>query len=224
MSDMDRLNQRGAINLLLIPLIISVLFLFGTAGFAFWAFSERARYKDRSDQEVAVAVQKAVAETQEADAVKYAEEAKKPYDTYIGPAAFGNITVNYPKTWSSYVVESERGGNPVNGYFQPNTVPSVTDQNKTFALRVELVQQSYDSVLNQFKPLVNNAKVTIAPYTLEKVPSVVGSRVEGQITPRKQGTMIVFPLRNMTLKVWTESNDFKGDLDTHILPNFSFVP
>lgn len=224
MSDMNRLNQRGAINILLIPFVLLLIFFFGTAGFAVWAFSERGHYKDESDQEVAVAVQQAIKDTQEADAVKYAEEAKKPYDTYIGPAAYGNITINYPKTWSAYVAEAERGGNPINGYFQPKIVPSVTDQEKTFALRVELVQQSYDTILTQFKSSLNAGKVTIAPYKLDKVPSVVGSRVEGQITPKKQGTMIVLPLRNMTLKIWTESNDFKGDLDTHILPNLSFVP
>jgi hypothetical protein len=224
MSDMNRLNQRGAINMLLIPLGILLLFFFGALGFGIWAFSERGRYKDHSDQEVAVAVQEAISNTQESEAFKYAEEAKKPYETYIGPATYGNITVNYPKTWSAYVVESERGGNPVNGYFQPKVVPSVTDQDKTFALRVELVQQSYDTVLTQFKALLTASKVTIAPYKLDKVPSVVGSRIEGQITPKKQGTMVILPLRNMTLKVWTESNDFKGDFDTHILPNFTFVP
>jgi hypothetical protein len=224
MSDMNRLNQSGAINVLLIPLIIAVLFFMGTLGFAAWAFSERQHYKDQSDQEVAAAVQKAIAATQETEAKKYAEEAKEPYDTYIGPAAFGNITVNYPKTWSAYVAESERGGNPVTGYFQPKVVPNITDQENAYALRVELVQKSYDSVLQQFKTLANTGKVTIAPYKLDKVPSVVGTRIEGQITPKKQGVMVVLPLRNMTLKVWTESNDFKGDLDTHILPNLSFVP
>jgi hypothetical protein len=224
MSDMNRLNQRGAMSMLLIPFILLVFFFFGVSGFAIWAFSERGKYKDHSDQEVAVAVQKAITDTQEADALKYAEEAKKPYDTYVGPAAYGNITINYPKTWSAYVAETERGGNPVNGYFQPLVVPSITDTTRTFALRVELVQQSYATVLNTFRQQVTTSKVTIAPYTLEKVPSVVGSRVEGQITPKKQGTMVILPLRNMTLKIWTESNDFKSDLDTHILPNMSFVP
>lgn len=218
------LGQRGAINLLLVPLVIVVVLFFSAAGLAVWALSERSHYKNESDQEVAAAVQTAIEDTQATEAAKYAESAKKPYDTYIGPAPFGNITVNYPKTWSSYVVENERGGNPVNGYFQPVTVPSVTDQDRNFALRIELVQNSYDTVLGQFKSTIEQAKATIAPYTLPKVPSVVGSRVEGQITPRKQGTMIILPLRNMTLKIWTESNDFKGDLDTHILPNFSFVP
>jgi hypothetical protein len=221
---MNRLSQRGAINILLIPFIMLVVFFLGAAGFGFWAFSQRNHYKNESDQEVSAAVNQAIVTQKKTDAAEYAEQAKKPYDTYIGPSAFGNITVNYPKTWSSYVVESERGGNPISGYFQPGFVPSVTDVDNTFALRVELVQTSYDTVLSQFKASLSIGKVTIAPYTLPKVPSIVGSRVEGQITPTKQGTMVILPLRNMTLKIWTESNDFKGDLDTHVLPNFSFVP
>lgn len=224
MSNMNRLSQRGAINVLTIPFIMLIVFFLGAAGFGLWAYSQRTHYKEQSDQEVAKAVTAAVQTTQVADGEKYAEEAKKPYDVYIGPAQFGNITVSYPKTWSGYVVETERGGDPVNAYFQPKTVPSVTDPDNTFALRIELVQTSYDTVLNQFKASIGNGKVTVAPYTLPKVPSVVGSRVEGQITPKKQGTMVILPLRNLTLKIWTESNDFKGDLDTHILPNLTFVP
>jgi len=86
------------------------------------------------------------------------------------------------------------------------------------------VQSSYQTVVEQFKPRIDTGKATSSPYTLPKVPSVVGLRVEGQITETKQGVMIVLPLRNMTLKIWTESNDFKGDLDTNILPNLTFVP
>lgn len=224
MSDMNRLSERGAINLLLIPFIMLLLFFFGAVGFGAWAYNQRTHYKDHSDQEVAAAVEKAIDTQKTTDAAEYAEQAKKPYDTYIGPAAFGNITVNYPKTWSAYTIENERGGNPISAYFQPGTVPSVIDEDNAFALRVELVQTPYDTVLGQFKALLTANKVTVAPYTLPKVPSIVGSRIEGQITPTKQGTMVVLPLRNLTLKIWTESNDFKGDLDTHILPNLTFVP
>jgi Flp pilus assembly protein TadG len=224
MSNMKKLTQRGAINILLIPFVLVVLFFFGSLGFGFWAFSQRNHYKDHSDQEVAAAVAAAIQQQKQSDAADYAQQAKKPYNTYIGPAAFGNITVNYPKTWSSYVIESDSGGNPISGYFMPNTVPNVTDPNNSYALRIELVQTSYDTVVSQFQSALQIGKVTVQPYTLPKVPSVVGSRIEGQITPTKQGTMIVLPLRNMTLKIWTESNDFKGDLDTAVLPNFSFVP
>lgn len=221
---MSKLNQRGAINVLLIPLILMTLLFLSAGSFGVWAFTSRADYKNNSDQKAAIAAAEMRKKTQAEDEVKYAEQAKKPYDTYIGPAPYGNITVNYPKTWSAYVVEAERGSTPVSAYFQPKIVPSITNQENSFALRVELVQNTYESVLDQFKTRLDRSQATVKPYSLPKVPSVVGSRVEGQITNTKQGTMVILPLRNMTLKIWTESNDFKGDLDTHILPNFSFIP
>jgi hypothetical protein len=221
---MNRLDQRGAINILLVPLVLSIIFFVGALGFGFWAFASRQDYKDNVDQKVAVAQQEAVKATQEADAAKYAEDAKKPLETYIGPAAFGNITVNYPKTWSAYAVENQSGGKPISTYFHPKTVPDAGDEDNAFALRVELVQRSYDQVVNSFSGALKSNKVTLEPYKLPKVPSVVGSRITGQITSRKQGVMIVLPLRNMTLQIWTESADFLKDLDENILPNLSFVP
>ncbi|HYH74323.1 MAG TPA: hypothetical protein VD735_00020 [Candidatus Saccharimonadales bacterium] len=221
---MNRLDQRGAINILLVPLILVVVLFVGALGFGFWAFAGYQDYKTNSDKKAQVAANEAILDTQEADAKKFAEEAKKPYDTFIGAAAFGNVTVNYPKTWSAYVEEKDSGSKPINAYFQPKIVPTVSNIENSFALRVELVQQSYDNVVESYGDLLKSGKVTISPFKLDKVPSVVGSRIEGQITVKKQGSMIILPLRNMTLKIWTESNDFKPDLDTHILPNLTFVP
>jgi hypothetical protein len=221
---MKRLNQQGIMNALLIPFILLIVFFIGASGFGVWAFMSRQDYKDNSDKKAAVASAKAVEAAQKVDAAKYAEEAKKPLDTYIGPAAYGNITVQYPKTWSGYVEEAPGNSTPISGYFHPSIVPSIRDRNNSFALRVELTQQSYDQALAAFAPYTKTGKVSVAPYHLAKVPSVVGSRVEGQITTTKQGVMIVLPLRNMTLKIWSEANPFKADLDNNILPNFTFVP
>lgn len=221
---MNRLDQRGAINILLIPLILVVVLFLSALGFGFWAFAGYQDYKNNSDQKAQLAANEAITATQEVDAKKYAEEAKKPLSTFIGAAAFGNVTVHYPKTWSAYVQEKDSGSKPITAYFQPKYVPDVTEKDNSFALRVELVQQSYDSVVESYGSLLKTNKVTLAPFKLDKVPSVVGSRIEGQITQTKQGSMVVLPLRNMTLKIWTESNDFKADLDTNILPNLTFVP
>lgn len=217
-------DQRGAINVLLPALIIVSVFLLAISGVAIWAFMSRSHYKNDTDQITAVAVAKAEEATKKAAADQYAEEIKKPYDTYIGPSAFGTVTVKYPKTWSSYVIENKTGGSPISGYFHPGFVPNVAAQENSFALRVELVRNSYDSVLTTFRSSLQQGKVTISPYTLPKVPNTVGSRIDGQLTQQKQGTMIVLPLRDMTLKIWTESNDFKADLETHILPNLQFQP
>ena len=227
MNSMRRLSsdQRGAVDPLLPALIAMIVFFLGAAGFGIWAFMSRSHYKNDTDKIVASAVTKAEEKTSAAAAAHFAEEEKKPYDLYIGPAAFGNITVNYPKTWSAYSIETQgSGGSPVSAYFHPNYVPNIAAQSNSFALRVELVRTPYDSVMTSFRSALQQKKLTVAPYVLPKVPTIVGSRIDGQLTNVKQGTMIVLPLRDMTLKIWTESNDFKADLETHILPNLSFQP
>jgi len=218
-------DQRGALNVLVLPLIMLFLAFLGAVGFAFWAFAGRQDYKTNSDKKVATAVATAEQQQQQTDAKTYAEQAKQPFNSYIGPSAFGNIILKYPKTWSAYVVVNQNNnGLPIDGYFHPNYVPDVTSQSNNFALRVQVVQQSYDNVLNQFTGQIQQKQVTAQPYSLPKVPSVVGSRLEGQIGQNKQGVMIVLPLRNMTMKIWTEAADYKADLDNSILPNFTFQP
>lgn len=221
---MKKLDQSGAVNWLLVSLILVILLLLGSLGAGYWAYSGRQDYKNNSDKKSAAAAQKAVEATQAADAIKFAQKAKEPYVKYVGPAAFGGLTVVYPKTWSAYVVESANGGNPVDAYFQPGFVPNVSDPTKNFTLRVMIDQTDYSTILSGFSGDAESGKVKVSPYSLAKLPKIIGSRIEGQITPQKQGVMIVLPLRNMTLKIWTESLDFKPDLDNIILPNLSFSP
>jgi hypothetical protein len=219
-------NQLGSLNTLLIPFIFAVLLLIAAASFGFWAFSSRQDYKNNTDQKVAVAVTAAKQQQEAADAATYAQQEKDPLRTYVGPAAYGSLNVLYPKTWSAYVSTASTTGSatPVNGYFEPATVPDVTSQASVYALRVEVTQTAYSQVLATFNGLAQQGLVTVTPYSLPKVPSVVGVRIDGAIEQNKQGSMIILPLRANTLQIWTESSAEESDLNTIILPNLSFSP
>ncbi|HEX3568111.1 MAG TPA: hypothetical protein VHT70_00345 [Candidatus Saccharimonadales bacterium] len=222
---MIKQQEVGAINVLLIPLILVVLLFFGAAGFGYWAFAGRQDYKNNVDKKISVAVATAKQQTQAVDAQQYAEREKQPFNTYHGPQAFGSLIVQYPKTWSAYVAEDSTNNNPIDGYYYPGFVPNLTDPNSSYALRVQVTQESYSDVLAQYTGLLQDNKVSISPVTLPKVPNVTGSRIDGQVTPQKQGSMVVLPLRNMTLKIWTEdSGQFENDFNTYILPNLIFSP
>lgn len=223
MSDMKSLGQKGAINGLLISLIFVVLLLFGALGFGYWAFSGRQDYKDNSDQKVTAAVTAAQAQQQATDGKQYAEEAKNPLKKFVGPSDFGSVTASYPKTWSGYVV-TNGGSNPLDAYFQPDVVPSVNDQDNVFALRVQIIQQNYDQVVQQYSSLVQQKVATLSPYSLPKVPSIVGTKVDGTIATNQQGSVVILPLRNVTLKVFTQSQLYVSDFNNIILPNLSFTP
>lgn len=217
-------SERGAINVLLIPLILAILFLIGAGAFAAWAFNSRQDYKNHTDQKISAAVTVAKQQTQTADAKQFAEEAKQPLKSFVGPQAYGSIVVKYPKTWSAYIDEQNNGGTPIDGYFQPDFVPNISDPNNSFALRLKVVQQSYSQVLNQYSSLTKTGKVTVTPYKPAKVPSITGVRVDGQIQPNKEGSMVILPIRAYTMELWTEAQSYETDFNNNILPNLSFSP
>jgi hypothetical protein len=224
MSGMRVRNQTGAINILLIPVVLLSLFFIGAVSFGIWAYQSRQDYKTNTDQKVDAAV--VVAKQQESTVKdkEFAEKEKSPLKGYTGPSAYGSVSIQYPKTWSAYVSDDTNSDPYVNGYFSPGVVPNVTNEKAVFALRVQVVQQSYSDVLTEFQSTVDEGKATVSPYKLPKVPSVVGSRVEGQVEENKTGSMILLPMRDKTLKIWTNASQFRGDLDTYILPNITFSP
>lgn len=222
---MKKMSGEESGNVLLVPVIlVSVLFV-AAAIFAVWAFGQSQDYKNNVDEKIATAVTANKQLVQSEDAKQYAEAAKNPLKTYTGPDAYGSVKVTYPKTWSAYV-DTTNSSTPVDAYFHADYVPA-DRLNLPYNLRVQVVSNSYSDTLNQFASLTKQGKVNVAPYALPKVPKVTGSVLTGQITPGStdaSGTLILLPLRDKTLKIWTESPTYLADFNTYILPNLTFIP
>lgn len=225
-------NQDGTASGLLIALIVAVMLLVILGVFTASTYSKEQDYKNNVDQKINVAVAAAVQRQQATDKQNYEQAAKLPLSTYKGPEADGSIIIKYPKSWSSYVDTSGNssggGGNAlIDGYFYPGTVPSIEAEQSgdaggaNFALRVQFINDSYSDSLSN---LQQQTGIEVKPYSLPKVPSVVGVRVTGQIEQNKTGDLIVLPVRGQTLEVWTEGNQFESDFTNSILPNLSFSP
>jgi len=218
-------NQDGAVSGLLISLILVVLLLISSAGFGYWAFTGRQDYKNNTDAKIAVAVQVATQKESTAKDAAFAEAIKNPLATYAGPENYGSIIVKYPKTWSAYVDDTGSGSALVDGYFAPGTVPALTGKSSIFALRVQVINQSYSQVLQNLSNQQQSGQVTVSAYALPKVPSVTGVKVIGNISSDTTNvTMVIIPIRSQTLQIWTEGSQFVNDFNNYILPNFSFSP
>lgn len=229
MSGMRRISdQSGEMSVLLIPLVFMTLFFLSSAGFGAWAYMSRQDYKDNSDQKVAVAVADARKSEGIIKDLAFVEAEKNPLTTYKGPDAFGGVQVSYPKTWSAYINSSSAtsGSQPFDAYFSPRAVPSFQATDSVFSLRIAVLPQAYSEVLKQLDGQVTNSTITVNPFTFPRVPGVVGVRVDGQVVQDKKtdGSMIIMPMRDKTLQVWTESPEFRSDFNTIILPNLTFSP
>lgn len=222
---MKKSNQSGALNVLLIPLLlVSILFIVAIV-YALSIYGKEQDYKNNSDQKVAVAVKAAETLQQKVDAKHYEEVAKQPLRTYNGPSDFGNIVIKYPRTWSIYADQSGESGNPIDGYGYPGVVPGQGQNGQTaYALRFQVNNNTYDQMVANYQQQVQSNQVTVTAYKPKNIPGVVGVRVTGEIQNNKNGDMVILPLRNQTFEIWTESPNFEQDFNNYILPNFSFSP
>ena len=222
-STMKRLNQRGAIDSWLIAFIVTLLITLIALGFGIWAFSGRQEYKNKVDEKIAIAVVDAETANSLKKDAEFAEKEKNPLRTYTGPATYGSLSISYPKTWSAYVDETAKSNLPLSGVLNPSFVPGL-QSNLPVAQRFTVSSSNYSSVVKTFDSLVKAGKIKVTPYKADKVPNVIGVRLDGEILTGKQGSMIIVPLRDKTLQVWTESPQFVPDFNTIILPNLVFVP
>ena len=220
---MTKLDNRGVVNTLLIPLIVIGTILLADAIFAIWAYSGRQDFKNNVDKKIETAVEIAKKQTASAKDNEFVEKEKNPLKTYRGPEAYGSVVVKYPKTWSAYVVEGGNSSNPVDGYFNPDFVPGV-QTSSVYALRIQVVPSAYDRELDRYDAFVQKGTVKVVPFRFPKVKSIVGVRLNGEIANGKQGSLILVPLRDKTLKVFTETNSFVADFNKFILPNLKFSP
>jgi hypothetical protein len=199
--------------------------LIGAVIFGFWSFTQWQSEKNSVNTKINSAVATAKQQESNLKDSQFAQTEKYPLRSYTSPAAYGSVTVKYPNTWSAYVIDDTSNSPYVNGYFYPNTVPDTQSTTAAYALRLEVVQDSYSDILGNIQSNVGQGKSTVTPYKLANVPSVVGSLINGQLPSiERSGTMVLLPLRNMSLEIWTEAPQFDADFNNIILPNFTFSP
>ena len=213
----NRLNQRGNMDPLLIPLIVSVILVVGLAGFGIWSYMQYLDQRDNVDQTVATAVADAEAVQKEVLEAEFAEREKSPFNTWISASSIGSIEITHPKTWSVFVDEKDGGSKPLSGFFHPNVVPA--DDTTRYATRILVDESSYTNTLGDFDRGLEDGTITSSPIT---VAGVTGTRFDGQIDKEFRGAMVVFPLRDKTVRIWTESEAYLGDFDTIIIENLTF--
>ncbi len=213
-------KEQGSVSVLLAG-IFGVLFL-GSTVFAFWAFAGRQDYKNNVDEKIADASAIAVQEAETAKDAEFVEKEKSPLRTYKGPATYGSVSFDYPKTWSVYAEEGT-SGTVLDLYAFPGVVPGISDE-KTYALRVEITSQSYDKEIKNYDQEIKTGAVTATAFRPAKVPTALGLRLDGQIEREVEGAVVLLPLRDRTIKIYTEIPEFVGDFNTIILPSLTFIP
>jgi hypothetical protein len=209
--------------------VILVLLLVGSLVFGGWAFKNMQDYKNNSDKKSATAVAAANKVQAAQLQTQFDQQSKSPNKVFSGSPTYGSITFNYPKTWSAYV-DTTNPSEPINAYFHPNEVPG-TQSKTAYALRLELLSTDYAQLTQQLSSQIVNGKITAKAYTPPKLNGVAnvqpGTLFSGQVNQQdntQNGTLLIIKVRDKTLEISTQSNDYLPDFNNTILPSLSFVP
>ena len=214
-------TESGAVNVLLIVVVMVSLIAVGFAVAFFWAFNDRDHYKNDSDALVAAAVATAKSEAQKAFDTTVAEALKQPYVSFSGPADFGSVSFSYPRTWAGYNVENSANRYAV--YYAPQVVPNTGNKASLFSLRVSIVNQTYETVLKSYESLAISGKVTVTPITTG-TDGFGGMRVDGTFDDQFHGSAAIFKIRDKTLTLRTDSQDYMNDFNNVVLATLHFTP
>ncbi len=212
---MHKLDQKGAMNPLLIPIILAAVFMLAFAGVGVVYYGKYIEQKDNNQPLIEAAVTKAEEAQKLQLEAEFVEREKQPYDTYTGPAELGTLKLTYPKTWSAYV-DTTKGA--LDFFAHPFVVPS---EGVKYALRASVIKKSFADEIKGYDSQVKKGELRA---TAVQVAGTQGVRFDGLLEKDVEGSMVVFPLRDKTLRVWTETKDFEGDFNNIVLKNLSFVP
>ncbi|MDO4612353.1 MAG: hypothetical protein Q4B29_02765 [Candidatus Saccharibacteria bacterium] len=169
----------------------------------------------RSDVEGEIAV--AVAEAKDEQAMKleseFLEREKNPYKTFSGPADYGQLTFEYPKTWSVYVAADAAKGGDYAAYFNPGQVDTVSNDTIN-ALRLTIRDKAFEAVAAEYQKEMDRKDSNLKMESVTIGNGVTANRYTGTIPGSElSGYIVIFKIRDKTAVLQTDSVVFAEDFN-----------
>lgn len=190
-----------------IVLVVTSLLAVTFMGLFIWKFIEWDSVKTDVDGQIDEAVAIAVSENTTKMENEFLEREKYPYKTFAGPADYGSLGFEYPKTWNVYIAKDAVSGGDFEAYLNPGEVQPVSNTTVN-ALRVTIKDSPFDTVVKTYDGLVKNGKITV---TTRNVGSTVANVYTGELPSKIQGIVTVFKLRDKTVMIQTDALLFSDE-------------
>lgn len=214
---MNRTNSAGFVPVSLILNFVLAILLVAVGGFGIWAFMNYQDHKNNVDVKVADAVAVAKEEQAKEDEAVFAEKEKMPTRQLTGPVDLGALTLDYPKTWSVYL-SNNGNNNQFEAFLHPGAIAAL-GSGTPYALQVNVINNSYETTVASYQSQVKEGTLKSSPIKLNDVD---GLRLDGKFNDVVNGSMVLFKVRDKTLRLLTQTPAFVSDFDKIILPSLKF--
>ena len=184
-------------------------------GLFIWKAIEANEAQTDLDEKIDDAVANATKEQASKLEKEFAEREKDPFREFSGPTDYGQLSFEYPKTWSIYVAEDAVSGGDYSAYFNPIQVDTVGKETIN-ALRVVIKNESFDDVTADYQKYVEDDD---EPLAIESVSvgidnKITANRYTGTIPDTElSGIIVTFKIRDKTAILETDSMTFEEDFN-----------
>ena len=193
--------------------LVAVTFI----GLFIWMSMQYGEASTDLEGQINTAVAKAKDEQANKLEAEFLEREKYPYRTFTGPADYGQLSFEYPKTWSVYVEADASKGGDFRAFFNPIEVNTV-NKNTIMALRVLIRDKDYESVVAEFQRYLDQKDSTLKVESIEvsnDYNSIVMNRYTGTIPETDlSGIFVIFKIRDKAAIIQTDSLLFQEDFET----------
>ncbi|MBR2600623.1 hypothetical protein IKE07_00575 [Candidatus Saccharibacteria bacterium] len=201
--------------ILMIVAVVSAIAAATFIGLFIWMYAKWDVAKRDVDGQVMAAVATAVNENTEELENQFTEREKSPYRTFAGPADYGELSFEFPKTWSVYEARDAANGGDYEAYLNPDKVYTVNSSTIN-ALRVTIKDKAYDSYISTYDSALKNGKIQLNVRPINGENANVYS---GELPSTKfVGMVAVFKIRDKTAILQTDAmlfaDDFQKILDS----------
>lgn len=196
----------------IVVIVILSLLMVTFFGLFIWKLMDYNEVSTDVNGQIAVAVAAAKDEQATQDEQEFLEREKFPYQSFAGPADYGQLTFQYPKTWSVYVPSDASHGGDFEAYFSPVQVNAINNENIN-SLRLFIRNKDFESVAADYQRYVgsNDSKLSMQTVTIKEFTA---NRYTGVIPNTNfNGYIVIFKIRDKTAILQTDSVLFEADFN-----------
>ena len=163
------------------------------------------------EENVNLKIEQAVSEAKTEQALADAEEAKKDTRTFTGPTDYGQLSFDYPKSWSVYIASDASKGGDFTAYLNPIEVEPVSEST-VYALRVTIRDKDFETVTKEYQKYLDKGELSVETTTVD---GVTANRYTGKLPNTElNGVIVIFKIRDKTAILRTDSTLLVKDFDT----------
>lgn len=210
MKNSSQTFQHGGVSGWMIAAICAITLFLATSVLSVWLLIAYTEQKSDVNGKINLAVAAGVKKQSEEDEVKFQESYKNPKIEFVGPSEYGRVSFMYPKTWSVYIDKDGSDRKDYMAYLHPVSVPSISNSENRFAMRLEILNRNFDDILKQYEAQLKKGELKSSNTEYN---GIAATRLDGAFSKDLRGSVVLMKVRDKTIRVSTDADTFKPDFD-----------